>query len=72
MKRPRNKEAWRLIIGELCSALNQSHPVILNKHFNQLSRLSRTSFVAADFMEPIEFHRLELQILPDETKLNNE
>ena len=67
-KRPRNKETWRQIIGELCDALNQIHPVMLNKHINQLVRLSRTCFIAADFLEPTEFTKLEVQILPDETK----
>lgn len=67
-ERPTEEEAWQNIIDELCHALHQSRPVILNKHFQQLASFARTTFLPADFMEPVAFDKLELEIFPEKTK----
>ena len=65
VQRPENIEDWNPILGELCHALHESRPVMLNKHLVQLIRFARTEFLPADFMETVEFDKLELVIFPE-------
>lgn len=53
-------EDWHEALCELCSKLNLSRPVILDKHVNELLRFSHTVFRPDDFMEQVTFDRLRL------------
>lgn len=66
--RPAEAEAWQQVIGELCRALQQSRPVVLNKHLEQLARFGRTAFLPSDFMEPVAFDKLEIELFPEKQK----
>lgn len=55
-------EDWNDPIGELCKSLNLSRPIILKKHINELETFNHTSFRAGDFIEKIEFDRLEIEL----------
>lgn len=66
--RPGDLEGWTPVIGELAAALDLSRPVILEKHVNELLKFSRTVFRPADFMEPVEFERFEIEIFPEKKK----
>ncbi len=63
--RPDTIDDWQPILGELCQKLHESRPVMLNKHLHQLLRFSRTEFLPSDFMETIDFEKLELMIFPE-------
>ncbi|MCI6966927.1 hypothetical protein MR810_07370 [bacterium] len=58
-------EDWNPIIGELCHELDLARPVLLKKHLNDLTHFSHTTFTAADFMEPISFDKLTIEIFPE-------
>lgn len=55
-------ENWAEPIGELCRELDLSRPVILRKHIRDLESFSHTVFRAGDFMERIDFDRLEIEL----------
>lgn len=55
-------ENWHEALCELCSKLNLSRPVILDKHVNELLRFSHTVFRPDDFMEQVTFDRLEVEL----------
>ena len=68
VERPEDAEGWHEIIGELSRALQESRPVILNKHADQLNRFSRTAFLPQDFIESVAFDRMEIEIFPEKQK----
>ena len=53
---------WAEPLGELCHELNLSRPVILNKHIRDLLNFSHTAFRPGDFMEKVDFDRLEIEL----------
>ncbi len=55
-------KCWQEPIGELCRALNLSRPVILKKHIRDLESFSHTHFSPGDFMENVDFDRLEIEL----------
>ena len=61
-------EDWSPIIGELCHAMDLARPVLLKKHLNDLENFSHTTFTASDFMEPIRFDKLTIEIFPEKKK----
>ena len=68
VERPEDADGWQEIVGELCRALHESRPIILNKHADQLIRFSRTSFLPQDFIESVSFDRMEVEIFPEKQK----
>ncbi len=66
--KPASIEEWQEPLGELCHALHESRPVMLNKHLTHLERFSRAEFLPSDFMEPVDFDKLELLIYPEVTE----
>lgn len=67
-ERPAESETWQQVIGALCAALQQSRPVVLNKHLEQLARFGRTAFLPGDFMESVAFDKLEIELFPEKKK----
>ena len=61
-------EDWGSIIGELCRALDLARPVLLKNHLHDLVHFLHTAFTAADFMEPIAFDKLTVEIFPEKKK----
>ena len=61
-------EDWGPIIGERCHALDLARPVLLKKHLHDLVHFLHTAFTAADFMEPIAFDKLTVEIFPEKKK----
>ena len=55
-------ENWAEPIGELCHELNLARPVILKKHSRDLTAFSHTAFKPGDFMEKVDFDRLEIEL----------
>lgn len=66
--RPSCMEGWREIIIELVKPLDAACPVMLQKHIRELSRFGRTGFLPADFMESVDFDKLEIEIFPEKKK----
>jgi hypothetical protein len=65
--RPSSIEGWQPLLGELCQALHESRPVMLKKHLTHLVRFSRAEFLPSDFMETVDFDKLELVIYPEKS-----
>ena len=55
-------ENWAGAIGELCHELNLSRPVILKKHVRDFESFNHTVFRPGDFMEKVDFDRLEVEL----------
>ncbi len=53
---------WTDPIGEVCRELDLARPVILKKHLDEIDRFSNTAFKQQDFMEPLGFDKLEIEI----------
>ena len=53
-------------LDELVKGLDLSRPLILEKHERELKEYGRTAFLARDFVEPVRFDRLDVEILFDE------
>ena len=53
---------WGEPFARLCHDMNLSRPVILNKHVKDLERFGHTVFFPQDFMEPVEFDKLEAEL----------
>lgn len=67
--RPSSAEEWRPVLTELCKPpLDLAVPLLLPKHIAELEKFSRTVFKAGDFMEPISFDSLEIEIFPEKKK----
>lgn len=50
---------------KIYKALDLSEPIWLSKHQRELSRFRRVRFRAEDFLEPISFDWIELEIIDD-------
>ena len=50
---------------KIYKALDLSEPIWLSKHQRELSRFHRVRFRAEDFLEPISFDWIELEIIDD-------
>ena len=69
VKRKSAREAdYSSMIGQLCEDLDLSRPILLQKHLQELSRFSHVYFHPADFMESVDFFRLEVVIFPETKK----
>lgn len=53
---------WSEPFSRLCHKLNLSRPVILKKHVREIVEFSHTVFFPADFLEPVDFERFEIEI----------
>lgn len=53
---------WSEPFAKLCHDLDIARPVILKKHVNDLERFSHTAFLPADFMEAVDFDKLEIEV----------
>ncbi|MBE5785045.1 MAG: hypothetical protein E7330_04520 [Clostridiales bacterium] len=62
---------WNPVIGALAEALNLARPVLLKKHIRDLEQFSHTAFLSSDFMEPIDFDKLTVEIFPDQDEKRN-
>ena len=55
-------EDWNEPFSRLCHELNLSRPVILSKHVRDLEQVRHTVFFPADFLEPVDFDRFEVEL----------
>ncbi len=55
-------EDWGEPMARLCHDLNLSRPVILTKHERELEQFSHTAFYPGDFLERVDFDRLEIEL----------
>lgn len=53
---------WTEPIGELCHELDLSRPIILQKHIDDFNKFSHTYFKPRDFVESVDFDRLEIEL----------
>lgn len=53
---------WHSALGKLCEHMDISHPVILGKHISDFNRFSRACFYPDDFIEPVVFDKLEIEL----------
>ena len=55
-------EDWSEPFARLCHDTNLSRPVILKKHVRDLEQFRHTVFLPQDFLESVDFDRLEIEI----------
>ena len=55
-------EDWGEPFSRLCHDMDISRPVILNKHIRDLEQFRHTVFLPQDFLENVEFERLEIEV----------
>lgn len=55
-------------IQSICNELDLEMPVILSKHKNDLEAFNLASFLPTDFIEKIDFQRLDIEIFIDKDK----
>lgn len=53
---------WSEPFARLCHDMNLSRPVILKKHVRDLEQFRHTVFFPQDFLESVDFDRLEIEI----------
>ena len=53
---------WSEPIAKLCHDMDISRPVMLSKHIRELEQFSHTVFFPADFLEPVDFDRFEIEL----------
>lgn len=53
---------WSEPIGEICHELDLSRPIILEKHISDFNKFSHAHFNPTDFVEPVKFDRLEIEL----------
>ena len=54
-------EALNECLEQIYKELDLAEPVWVSKHAKELSRFSRTVFSPAEFIEPVDFDRLEIK-----------
>ncbi|MBQ9832230.1 MAG: hypothetical protein IJO48_00710 [Clostridia bacterium] len=59
---------YKLMLHEVCSELDLSQPVVLKKHLNEIAGFSRVTFKPDDFMEPVDFDKLDIELFYDKKK----
>lgn len=55
-------ENWSEPFSEICRELNLARPVVLKKHIRDLEEFGHTAFRPGDFMENVDFDRLEIEL----------
>lgn len=53
---------WSEPIGMVCKELDLARPVILKKNIEDFHKFSNTFFKPGDFMEPVVFDKLEIEL----------
>lgn len=49
----------------ICHEFDLGNPIWLDSNISEFKRFSRTNFNSGNFMEPIDFDRLEIQIIEE-------
>lgn len=55
-------EDWSEPFAKLCHEMDVSRPVILKKHVRDLEQFGSTAFRPADFLEPVNFDKFEVEL----------
>ena len=53
---------WYEPLSVICRELNLARPVVLKKHIRDLEEFNHTAFRPGDFMETVDFDRLEIEL----------
>ncbi len=56
------------MLHEVCQELDLAQPVVLKKHLNEIAGFSRVTFKPSDFMETVDFDRLDIELFYDKKK----
>lgn len=57
-------------LHDACYALDEPTPVVVSKHIKHFLTLNTTTFFPQDFIEKVNFVRLEVDAVPEEKKKN--
>ena len=60
---PGEVKDWDELIGDICRELDLSRPVTIIKHMTDLLVFSHTFYKPEDFLEPVDFDKLEIRII---------
>lgn len=59
---------YTLMLHDVCQELDLAQPVVLKKHLNEIAGFARVTFKPTDFMEPVEFDKLDIELFYDKKK----
>ncbi len=60
--------AWgveRDVLMEVCKRMDLAYPIWLGKHAQEFEQYGKTSFSKGDFVEDVDFEKLEIEYLDD-------
>lgn len=63
--------AWgeeRAALTEVCKQMDLAYPIWLTKHGQEFEQYGKTSFLKVDFVEDVDFEKLEIEYLDDTDK----
>ena len=63
--RPLSDADLHSALKALCYELDLACPVVLSKHLRDMASFSRAAFLPGDFIEPVDFDKLEIEIIPE-------
>lgn len=59
---------YQAMLHDICEELDLAQPVVLKKHLNEIAGFSRVTFKPSDFMEAVDFDKLDIEIFYDKKK----
>jgi hypothetical protein len=63
-----DKEKFKRSLEKICYKLDLSVPLWLIQHDNELRTFKRTTFTSDDFVEDVEFDKLEVDLISKDVK----
>ena len=61
-------DSFESCLLNICEHFDLTKPIIVNKHYSEIDRFYRTIFYPDDFIEPVNFDTLEIEILIQKKK----
>ncbi len=65
---PVRPDDWAVLLASALKPLDIAAPVVMARHARDLLSFRKGVFNASDFMERIDFDRLEIEILPEKKR----
>ena len=65
---PFNPEHFTDYLHDACFSLDEPTPIVVHKHIKHFLTLNTTTFFPQDFVESVNFRRLEVEAVPEEKK----
>ena len=61
-------ETFEEALNQICECFDLTKPIMLKKHHSEIKSFRRTIFYPSDFIEPVGFDTMELEIITKKKK----